>query len=405
MRPSSDDASLRWNSGRPARRRSRKPALISAASRAPSPTSTAMPASRSRACPWPFTEGFGSSMADTTRATPARTRASAHGGDLPKCEQGSSVTYTVASRAASPALLSASTSACGRPPSCVRPRATMRPSLTMTQPTAGFGQVRPSERRASASAARIMASVLEVGLGEIGDELLEVAGLAEIAIDRGKPHIGHRIERAQRVHHQLADLRRGDLALAGAFQAPDDAVHHALDALGIDRPLAAGDRDRAGELVAVELHALAVLLDHRELAQLHAFEGGEARSARRAVAPPADRRIVVSRSRVLNLCVLVTAKWTAHSLPLLPFALASVSVNRKAGTKRVNLGAHLRLDLGVAVRAVLGDAVEHVGDQMADLAELRHAEAARGAGGRPQSHAGRDGVLLRIAWNAVLVDG
>ncbi len=39
--------------------------------------------------------------------------------------------------------------------------------LTMTQPTAGFGQVRPSDRRASASAARIMASVLEVGLGEI----------------------------------------------------------------------------------------------------------------------------------------------------------------------------------------------------------------------------------------------
>ena len=30
--------------------------------------------------------------ADTTRATPARTSASAHGGDLPKCEQGSSVT-------------------------------------------------------------------------------------------------------------------------------------------------------------------------------------------------------------------------------------------------------------------------------------------------------------------------
>ena len=31
-------------------------------------------------------------MADTTRATPAATSASAQGGDLPKCEQGSSVT-------------------------------------------------------------------------------------------------------------------------------------------------------------------------------------------------------------------------------------------------------------------------------------------------------------------------
>src|ERR1700752_4233329 len=127
----------------------------------------------------------------------------------------------------------------------------MWPYLAMTQPTAGFGQVRPSDRRASASAARIMPSVLDVGLGEIGDELLEVAGLAEVAIDRGEPHIGHRIQRAQRVHHQLADLRRGNLALAGAFEAPDDAVDHALDTLGIDRPLAASHRDRARELVAV----------------------------------------------------------------------------------------------------------------------------------------------------------
>src|SRR5206468_8397748 len=150
-------------------------------------------------------------------------------------------------RAASPARSSASTSACGRPPSCVRPRAMMWPSLAMTQPTAGFGQVRPSDRRASASAARIIASVLEVGLGEIGDELLEVLGLAEIAVDRGEAHVGHRIERAQRVHHQLADLRGRNLALAGTFEAAHDTVDDALDALGIDRPLAACHLDRARE--------------------------------------------------------------------------------------------------------------------------------------------------------------
>jgi hypothetical protein len=50
----------------------------------------------------------------------------------------------------------ASTSACGRPPSCVRPRAITRPSRTITHPTDGLGQVRPSDRRASASAARII---------------------------------------------------------------------------------------------------------------------------------------------------------------------------------------------------------------------------------------------------------
>jgi len=48
----------------------------------------------------------------------------------------------------------------------------------------------------------------------------------------------------------------------------------------------------------------------------------------------------------------------------------------------MHLGAHLFLDLGVAVRAVLGDAVEHVGNQVANLAKLGRAEAARRAGRR-----------------------
>ncbi len=42
--------------------------------------------------PAPATSGLGSSIAETTRAMPAAITASAQGGDLPKCEQGSSVT-------------------------------------------------------------------------------------------------------------------------------------------------------------------------------------------------------------------------------------------------------------------------------------------------------------------------
>lgn len=49
-------------------------------------------AARSFAWPCPATCGLGSSMADTTRAMPAAMIASAHGGDLPTCEHGSSVT-------------------------------------------------------------------------------------------------------------------------------------------------------------------------------------------------------------------------------------------------------------------------------------------------------------------------
>ena len=78
--------------------------------------------------------------------------ASAQGGVLPWCEHGSSVTYSVAPRAAAPARRSASVSAWGRPPGWVQPRPTMTPSFTTTAPTAGLGQVRPSPRRPSASA-------------------------------------------------------------------------------------------------------------------------------------------------------------------------------------------------------------------------------------------------------------
>src|SRR5262249_33333391 len=200
-------------------------------------------------------------------------------------------------------------------------------------------------------------------------------------------------------------LRRRDLTSPGTPQASDVAVDNAPDALGAARPLAAGPLDRARKLVAVEGDSLAVLLHHREFAQLHALEGGEARAAGRAVAPPADRRVVVGRSRVLHLGVLVTAEWTAHLLPRFVSCASSVAVDGKAGAQSMDLGAHLGLDLGIAVGPVLGNAVQHIGDQMADLAELRHAEAARRAGRRAQPHARGDGVLLGIARDAVLVDG
>ena len=49
-------------------------------------------------CPGPATSGSGSSMATTTRPTPASMRASAHGGVRPWCEHGSRVTQAVAPR-------------------------------------------------------------------------------------------------------------------------------------------------------------------------------------------------------------------------------------------------------------------------------------------------------------------
>ena len=61
---------------------------------------------------------------------------------------------------------------------------------------------------------------------------------------------------------------------------------------------------------------LPVALDHRQFAELDPFKGGEASVADRAEAPSADRRIILGRSRVLDLGVIVTAERTAHHISL-----------------------------------------------------------------------------------------
>ena len=63
------------------------------------------------------------------------------------------------------------------------------------------------------------------------------------------------------------------------------------------------DLHRTQKLVAVERHTPAVALDHDQLAQLHALEGGEAEIAGETNAPPPDRRRVFGRPRILDLGV------------------------------------------------------------------------------------------------------
>jgi hypothetical protein len=92
VRPSSVAASFTRTHGRARSMREKKPRLSSRAWSRISPTSTAMPAARSRASPAPSTCGNGSSEAATTRATRAAISASAQGPVRPWWAQGSSVT-------------------------------------------------------------------------------------------------------------------------------------------------------------------------------------------------------------------------------------------------------------------------------------------------------------------------
>ena len=83
VRPSRLIASFTRSHGRPRSKRLKKPGFSSRAASCSRPGSTAMPAARSSSMPRPATCGLGSSAATTTRATPALTRASAHGGVRP----------------------------------------------------------------------------------------------------------------------------------------------------------------------------------------------------------------------------------------------------------------------------------------------------------------------------------
>src|SRR6185437_11626574 len=167
------------------------------------------------------------------------------------------------------------------------------------------GQTSPRPRRARASAARICA-VSSIGRSvavgpDAADELAEILGLAEIAVDRGEADIGDLVEAGERLHDEAADDLGRDLALARAFELADQRIDDPLDALGLDRPLAQRDIDRARELVAVEGLALTVLLDRRQLAQLDALERREAGGAVRAETAAADRGTIVGRPRILDL--------------------------------------------------------------------------------------------------------
>src|SRR5688500_15343867 len=137
--------------------------------------------------------------------------------------------------------------------------------------------------------------------------MLEVAGLAEVLIDRGEADIGDRVEPLQAFHHQLADPGRGHLAVAAGLELALDRRGELLDPLRGGRPLAAGDRDRPLELGPVERLAPILRFDDEQLARLDPLEGGEALAAFLALSPAPDGGAVLGGTAVLHLAVFVGA--------------------------------------------------------------------------------------------------
>ena len=120
------------------------------------------------------------------------------------------------------------------------------------------------------------------------NDFRKVLWLAEVLVNTRKPYVRHMVEPFESGHYRLADPVDPDivpLRLELALNARDQPV----DPLGRDVALAAGQFDRSLQLAPVERLALAVLLDHGEVAQLDALEGRETLPAHAAFAAAADR--------------------------------------------------------------------------------------------------------------------
>ncbi len=270
--------------------------------------------------PAPFTCGYGSPQAITTRRTPAATSASAQGERLAMMRTG--LERHIGRGAPRRLARHRQRDPLGMRPAADRGRAAPDHPPVADQHAAD-GRVGPGAAEPAPRQRERRPHVLDVvhrpealsALFERAQEVLEVPRLAEVAVDAGEADVSDGVHLLQRLHHQLADILARHLALTGRFKLADEAIHDALDPLVLDRALAQGDADGAGELVSVEQDASPVRLDHGEFAQLHPFDGGEALPAIAAEAAPADGRAVIGGATVFDLRVLVAAKRAAHQCP------------------------------------------------------------------------------------------
>src|SRR2546430_15728284 len=135
----------------------------------------------------------------------------------------------------------------------------------------------------------------------------------ELAVHGGEAHVGHLVQVAQLLHHELPDRARGH------FPVPEAAhlVHHATEGL-----VELGARHRAllqrflhagAQLRLIERLAPPVALDHHRHEELGRFEGREALATLQALAAPADLPALAGEARVGHLGLDVAAEGTVHA--------------------------------------------------------------------------------------------
>src|SRR3954469_589767 len=117
---------------------------------------------------------------------------------------------------------------------------------------------------------------------------LELRKVSEIAVHRREQHAADRVELGEAAQRQLPEEGGVDLG-PGAADTRGDRVGELLELLLRHRALVRRSHEPAQQLLAVELLAPAVALEHGHGCRLGALVGGEALAAALALAPAAHR--------------------------------------------------------------------------------------------------------------------
>ena len=142
---------------------------------------------------------------------------------------------------------------------------------------------------------------------------MEGLDVLKLAIDGGKTDVGHVVDVHQLLHHVLADLVGGHLALQAVLDLGLDIVHRLLQAIQGDRTLLAGAQQAAEHLVPIEGLAGLILLHHHDGEILHHLIGGKALAATNTLAATADTAILVGRTGIDHAAVGLSAKGAFHN--------------------------------------------------------------------------------------------
>src|SRR6202040_3338014 len=134
----------------------------------------------------------------------------------------------------------------------------------------------------------------------------------EAPVDRGEADVGHLVELPQPLHHEGADLPRGDLAVLSVVEHGLRLADDRLEAARRHHPLLAGLEQAGEQLLAAELLARAVVLDHHVRDVVDLLVGGEAPPTAHALAPPPDGGAVAALARIHDPVAVLGAEGTPH---------------------------------------------------------------------------------------------